>query len=65
MTISDGQQPDKELVIRLPIHHGDQEKEDDICVLATSVEDPDDKDDWEVLCKHGIMKTKKDFIVVD
>ncbi|XP_048754332.2 uncharacterized protein LOC125665632 [Ostrea edulis] len=48
MTVSDGQQPQKELVIRLPLHYGDQE-EQDVCVLATSLEEADDEKDWEVL----------------
>ena len=49
MSMSDGQQPKEEIVMKLPIHNkGGVEEE--MCVLATSEEDPDDEDDWEVDC---------------
>jgi hypothetical protein len=49
MSMSDGQQPKQEIVMKLPIHNkGDGEE--DMCVLATSEEDPEDPEDWEVRC---------------
>ncbi|XP_022307089.2 uncharacterized protein LOC111113267 isoform X1 [Crassostrea virginica] len=48
MSMSDGQQPKEEIVMKLPIHNkGGVEEE--MCVLATSEEDPDDEDDWEII----------------
>lgn len=47
MSMSDGQQPKEEIVMKLPIHKKGNEVEE-MCVLATSEEDPDDVDDWEV-----------------
>lgn len=48
MSMSDGQQPKEEIVMKLPIHKKGNEVEE-MCVLATSEEDPDDVDDWEVI----------------
>ncbi|XP_062591473.1 uncharacterized protein LOC134252956, partial [Saccostrea cucullata] len=48
MSMSDGQQPKEEIVMKLPIHQKGGE-EDEMCVLATSEEDPDDADDWEII----------------
>lgn len=48
MSMSDGQQPKEEIVMKLPIHKKGDEVEE-MCVLATSEEDPDDVDDWEVI----------------
>lgn len=47
MSMSDGQQPKKEIVMKLPIQKKGNNVEE-MCVLATSEEDPDDVDDWEV-----------------
>ncbi|XP_062585482.1 uncharacterized protein LOC134247159 [Saccostrea cucullata] len=47
LTISDKQQPKKEIAVKLPIHHSQGDEE--MCVLATSQDEPDDADDWEVL----------------
>ncbi|XP_061185998.1 uncharacterized protein LOC133194068 [Saccostrea echinata] len=48
MSMSDGQQPKEEIVMKLPIHQKGGEEEE-MCVLATSEEYPDDADDWEII----------------
>ncbi|KAK3108572.1 hypothetical protein FSP39_011015 [Pinctada imbricata] len=49
MSMSDGQQPNKGIDMKLPIHSKDQNDVLDLCVLATSEEEPDDIDDWEII----------------
>ncbi|XP_048753811.2 uncharacterized protein LOC125665218 isoform X2 [Ostrea edulis] len=55
MSMSDGQQPKKDIVMKLPIHYNWIDGEAEMCVLATSEEDPEDPDDWEII--HAL----KDF----
>ena len=47
LSMSDGQQPQNDIDMKLPLHSSNSKEE--MCVLATSEEDPEDEDDWEVL----------------
>ncbi|XP_048753803.2 uncharacterized protein LOC125665215 isoform X3 [Ostrea edulis] len=58
MSMSDGQQPKEEIVMKLPIHNKGDDKEAEMCVLATSEEDPDDPDDWEIIHAEKDSKGK-------
>lgn len=63
MSMSDGQQPKEEIVMKLPIHKKGNEVEE-MCVLATSEEDPDDVDDWEVESTSNQLNSRLIFATV-
>ncbi|KAK3099327.1 hypothetical protein FSP39_002691, partial [Pinctada imbricata] len=49
MSMSDEQQPHKSIDMKLPIHSKDKNDVLDMCILATSKEDLDGTDDWEII----------------
>ena len=47
LSMSDGQQPQNDIDMKLPLHSSNSDEE--MRVLATSEDDPDDETNWEVL----------------
>ncbi|XP_048753807.2 uncharacterized protein LOC125665217 [Ostrea edulis] len=58
MSMSDGQQPKEEIVMKLPIHNKGDDEDGEVCMLATSEEDPEDPEDWEIIHAEKDSKGK-------
>ena len=49
ISTKDGQQPKKDIQIKLPVQHTTGSDNTEMCVLATSKDDPVEEHDWDII----------------